>query len=238
MGSNMQKINILGMSLTDYSLREALSITDCFLEEGSLNTILFISAKILVGAGNSAEQQEWIAGADLIVWSDAEIVRRAGINAGERIHEVENQDYIKEVLKRLGRAGSPVYLLAESEEELERLEFDLRSSRDDLNIVGEDVVGDVEAEWDSAANHINESAPTAVISRIPFERQARLMDRTKRFLNADIWLALDYEMLPDSRRASFPRRLLGKWYHLLFQRLLTEYHHADRENKAPGTESK
>lgn len=231
----MQKVNILGMSLTDYSLREAISITDRFLGEGSLNTILFISAKILVGAGNSAERQEWIAGADLIIWSDAEIVRRAGITAKGRIHEVENQEYIKEVLKRLGRGRKPVYLLAESEEELEKLEYDLKSARDDLHIVGGGIVGDVEADWDNAANRINEFAPAAIISRMPFERQARLAGRIKRFLNADIWLALDSEMLPDDRRSSFPRRLLGKWYHLLFQKLLTEYHHENRQNRDPDT---
>ena len=47
----MQKINLPGMNLTDYSLRESISITDRFLGSGSLNTVLFISAKILVGTG-------------------------------------------------------------------------------------------------------------------------------------------------------------------------------------------
>lgn len=232
----MQKVNILGMSLTDYSLREAIGITDRFIGEGSLNTILFISAKILVGAGNSAEQQEWIAGADLVVWSDAEIVRRIGITEKGRIHEVENQDYIKEVLKLLSRGKKPVCLLAESGEELEKLEYDLKSVRDDLNIVGGGIAGDVEAEWDNAANLINEFAPAAIISRMPFERQARLAGRIKRFLNADIWLALDSEMVPDNGRVSFPRKLLGKWYHLLFQKLLTEYPHEDSQNKESDTE--
>lgn len=50
-GREMQKINILGMSLTDYSFKEAIGITDRFLGNGSLNTILFVSAKILVGVG-------------------------------------------------------------------------------------------------------------------------------------------------------------------------------------------
>ena len=122
----MQKINLPGMTLTDYSLREAIGITDRFLGSGSLNTILFISAKILVGAGVLAEQQEWIRDADLIIWSNAEIAKQAGIKAKDRIREVEDQDYIKEVLKRLGREKEPLYLLAESEEDLEKLEFDLR----------------------------------------------------------------------------------------------------------------
>lgn len=233
----MQRINILGMSLTDYSLKEAIGITDRFLGSGSLNTILFISAKILVGAGISPEQQAQIMAADLIVWSDAEIVRRAGITAKERIHEVENQDYLKEVLKRLGKGKKPLYLIADSEEELERLEYDLKGAREDLNIVGKGIVRDVQADWDDEANRINMLAPVAVISRMYFEKQAELVERMKKFLNADIWLALDHEMLPTDRRVPFIRKLLGKWYHHLFQKLLAEYHHTDRQDKESGTES-
>ncbi|MBD5551853.1 MAG: hypothetical protein HDQ96_11885 [Lachnospiraceae bacterium] len=224
----MQKINILGMSLTDYSLREAIGITDRFIGSGSLNTILFISAKILVEAGNSEKQRAWIGAADLIVWSDAEIVRQAGISAKERTHEVENQDYLKEVLKRLGRGKKPIYLLAESEEELEQLENNLKYIREDLNIVGKDAVSGVRAEWDDEANRINELAPAAVISGMRFERQAELVESMKKILNADIWLALDHEMQPGNRKMPFIRKILSKWYHYLFQKLLLEYHHKDR----------
>lgn len=218
------------MNLTDYSLREALGITDRFLGSGSLNTILFISAKILVGAGVLAEQQEWIRNADLIIWSDAEIVKQAGIKAKDRIHEVENQDYMKEVLKRLGRGKKPLYLVAESEEELEKLEADLKHVREDLIIAGGGVIGSVPEEWDDEANRINDLAPTAVISRLHFERQARLMDRMKQILNADIWIALDHQMILGGRKMPFLWRLLRKWYHHLFQKQLLEYHHANGQD--------
>lgn len=226
------------MNLTDYSLRESIGITDRFLGSGSLNTILFISAKILVGAGVSEEQQEWIRGADLVVWSDAEIVRQAGVRDRDRIHEVENQDYIKEVLKRLDRGKKPLYLLAESEEELERLEADLRAIREDLIVAGAGVVSGMQEEWDDEANRINALAPAAVISRLQFERQGRLIEGMKKILNADIWLALDHQMVLGSKKVPFLRRLLSKWYHLLFQRQIQEYHEAreKEQNESPQSD--
>lgn len=226
----MQKIDILGMSLTDYSLREAVGITDRFLGNGSLNTILFVSAKILVGAGISEKQRIWIEGADLVVWSDAEIVRQAGIMEKNRIHEVENQEYLKEVLKRLARGKKTLYLLGESEEELEKLEYDLKNFRGDMNIAGKGVAGSIQAEWDDEANRINELAPVAVISRMPFERQAEIVECMKNFLNAEIWLMLDHEMLPDNRKVPFLKKILSKWDHHVFQKLLSEYHHTDRQD--------
>lgn len=228
----MQKINMLGMNLTDYSLREAIGITDRFLGSGGLNTILFVSAKILVGAGISEEQKEWIKAADLIVWSDAEIVRQAGISAKDRIHEVEDQEYLKEVLKRLKRGKKPIYLLARSEEELEKLEYDLRSFREELDIVGKGIAGDAPAQWDNEANRINALAPVAIISRMPFEEQAEIVKEMKNFLNAEIWLVLDCEMVPADRRVSLPRRILGEWYRHAFRRLLSEYHRPDRQERA------
>ncbi len=228
----MQKINILGMNLTDYSVREAVGITDRFLGSGSLNTILFISAKILVGVGVSEEQQAWMADADLIVWTDAEIVKQAGIRTKDRIHEVEDQSYIREVLKRLGRGKKSLYLLAESEEKLEELEADLKGVREGLNIIGRSVAdGMVQEEWDDIANRVNELAPVAVISRIGFEHQMRMMEGMKRILNAEIWLALDHRVLSGGEKEPFLKKLLSKWYHLLFQKQLSEYQGANRQDE-------
>lgn len=223
------------MNLTDYSLRESIGITDRFLGSGSLNTVLFISAKILVGAGTFVEWKTWIGEADLIIWSDPEIVKQAGIRTKDRIHEVENQDYIKEVLKRFGKGKKTLYLLAESEEELEKLESDLVQIREDLTIVGRGVVSGIREEWDDEANRINAVAPAAIISRIQFERQGRLMDGMKKILNADLWLALDYQMVLGSRKVPFLKRLLGKWYHHLFQRQMDEYYHAKEKEQNEGT---
>lgn len=225
----MQKISLLGMTLTDYSLREAVGITDRFLGSGSLNTILFISAKILVGAGVLAEQKEWIGNADLIIWSDAEIAKQVGIKAKDRIHEVENQGYIKEILKRLGRGKKKLYLLAEAEEDLEKLEFDLKLLYEDLNIVGSSTISGMPEEWDSVANRINALAPAAVISRLQFDRQGKLIERMRKILNADIWLALDPQMVLGSRKVPFLRRMLSRWYHHLFERQLLEYHENKKE---------
>lgn len=225
----MQKISLLGMTLTDYSLREAVGITDRFLGSGSLNTILFISAKILVGAGVLAEQQEWIGDADLIIWSDAEIAKQAGIKARDRIHEVENQAYIKDILKRLGRGKKKLYLLAETAEELEKLEFDLKLLYEDLNIAGSSTISGMPEEWDDVANRVNAVAPAAIISWLQFDRQGKLIERMKKILNADIWLALDPQMVLGSRKVPFLRRMLSRWYHHLFERQLMEYHENKKE---------
>lgn len=219
----MQKINLLGMNLTDYSLREAIGITDRFLGSGSLNTILFISAKMLVGAGISGEQKAWLEAGDLIIWSDAEIIKYAGISDRERIREVENEEYVKELLKRLGRGKKPICLLAESEEDVETLKEDLLYLRQDLKIVGSEVIGSGKEDPEDAANRINSLTPSVIISRMEFEYQEKLMEEIKRFLNADVWIALNQQMILNGQ-GFFLKKLWNKWYHHLFQKQLETWH--------------
>ena len=47
----MQKINILGIGLTDYSLKESLGIVDRYVKYGGLNTILYVTTPMLILAG-------------------------------------------------------------------------------------------------------------------------------------------------------------------------------------------
>lgn len=228
---NMQKIDLFGMNLTDYSLREAIGITDRFMGSGSLNTILCISARMLVDAGISEEQKKWIEEGDLIVWSDAEIVKQAGITAKNRIHEVENQEYIKEFLKRLGRGKKPVYLLAESEEELGRLQGDLLFLRPDLKITGSGIIPFGGENWEDTANHINSLAPAVIISRMAFGHQERLMAEMRSFLNPAVWLALNHQMILREKQINPVKRLMDKWYRHLFQKQLENYSNQEDNDK-------
>lgn len=234
----MQKINLFGMELADYSLKESVEILERFLHTGALNTILYISAKMLVGAGISAEQKKWIENIDLIRWSDPEILEQAGVKERGRIHEIETHEFIREFLKRLTRYRDPVYLLAETEEELERLQKDLLQLKPDLRIIGGSTDNtrtdmpiremNIQSEDGRTAeliNEINRLAPTAIISRMPFEHQERLMTEMRNYLNAEVWLALNYQMILNHEKFAPVKKLQNKWYFHAFSRLIMKYNH-------------
>ena len=54
----MQKINILGVELTDYSLKESLLRLDGYVRGGGLNTILYITTPVLIMAGENEEEKK------------------------------------------------------------------------------------------------------------------------------------------------------------------------------------
>ena len=148
----MQKIDLLGMSLTDYTLKEAQRIAERYLQGGVCNSIVFLSAKMLVGAGVKRTQKEWLEDVDLIAWSDAEILKKAGVTSKARIHDVENREFLKSYLKTLAKSGQTIYLLSDSESELEQFRQDLFHLRGDLRIIGEMVVEEDVTDYDAVVN--------------------------------------------------------------------------------------
>ena len=89
----MKKLNVLGISLSDYTLREAMKLTVKYLNSGALNTVFYLSTQILVEALDHEEQREWIEKMDLNIIGEPDILRASNNNTWSRIHEIENNDY-------------------------------------------------------------------------------------------------------------------------------------------------
>lgn len=63
-GTDMQKINILGIGLTDYPLKESLALLDGYVRNGSLDTILYVTTPMLIMAGKDEEEKKCIESMD------------------------------------------------------------------------------------------------------------------------------------------------------------------------------
>lgn len=220
--ADMGKINILGVKLTDCSLRESLSRMDGYVKSGALNTVLYVTAPMLILAGRDGQEKQRIESMDLTLCGDADILRVAGIESRSRIYEVENHIFLKEFLRRLSRGRSTVYLLADSEENEKRLRRELSELQRELLIVGSRIAGENE-DAEETANSINDVAPAAVISRTAPGRQEEWMTRLRPFLNAEIWLGIPEDMKLGGYRESFRRRLLSVVYRKIFHTRINRY---------------
>ena len=217
------------MHLTDYTLRESQGIVERYLHNGACNTIVFLSAKMLVGAGIDEIQKAWIEEIDLITWNDAETLKKAGVSAKSRIHEVEHQEFIQDFLKRISKNNCTVYLLADSDTELKRLRGDLGALRNDLRIIGEMVVERGKDRYDAIVNEINIAAPVVIISRIQYDQLEHMMAECKNYLNAEVWLGLNYQTILNKDRRNIFQKTVNRWYRLLFHRFVNVYEQQKNE---------
>ena len=76
----MQTINVLGVTLRSYSLKEAMAQTDSFLRNGALNTIVNLSADMLVEAGKDESYRQFLEEADMTVLDDRETRAALGLS--------------------------------------------------------------------------------------------------------------------------------------------------------------
>lgn len=224
----MREINILGISLKDYTLREKLSLADRYLKNGALNTIECVSAKTLMAAGDDPQQKEWLEAMDMIVYSDVDIARSAGITNRNRLKEIENNSFLKELLRRLAREKYPVYLLTDSEDTMQTLENDLARTQATLQIVGKYVFSPGEGTEDALINEINDKAPKVIVALSAYPVQESFIFQNKSRLNADIWLGLQKDSLVLGMEEKRIGVLLRKLQHKIFQRKVSRYENQEK----------
>ena len=219
----MQKINILGVAITDYSLKESLIKLDSFIGGGGLNTILYVTTPMLIMAGENEEEKNEIEAMDMTLCGDADILKVAEIKSVSRLYEVENQVFLKEFLRRLVLGGGKVYLLAESEEEVDSLQGELENIQKDIQIVGKSVIPDGGEGLEEIINRRNDIAPIAVISRFPSGGQEKWMIEAKPFVNAEVWLGISKDMVLNGTKEPFRKKVSDKIYKKIFRRRINRF---------------
>ncbi len=219
----MQKINILGVAITDYSLKESLIKLDSFIGGGGLNTILYVTTPMLIMAGENEEEKNENEAMDMTLCGDADILKVAEIKSVSRLYEVENQVFLKEFLRRLVLGGGKVYLLAESEEEVDSLQGELENIQKDIQIVGKSVIPDGGEGLEEIINRINDIAPIAVISRFPSGGQEKWMIEAKPFVNAEVWLGISKDMVLNGTKEPFRKKVSDKIYKKIFRRRINRF---------------
>lgn len=216
----MQKINMLGVALTDYSLKESLILLENYMKSGRLNTILYVTPPVLILAGHDEEHKKCIEEMDLTLCGDAELLRMAKLDAPGRMHEVENRIFLKEFLRKMVRGSRKIYLLGESEEELGALRAELEGFQKGLIISGSSVITE---DTDEIINRINDVAPAAIISRLSHGKQEKYMSQFRPFANAEVWLGIPKDMMLGTDKGPFRNRIMGKIYKKIFRSRMNRF---------------
>lgn len=219
----MQKLNILGTELTDYSLKESLALANEYMNNGALNTILYVTTPALIMAGKDENEKKWLESMDLTLCGDADILQVAKIEKMSRRYEVANYVFLKEFLRRIVRDGKKVYLLAESEEAVELLFMELEAFQSDITVGGSGVITAETEDIGEIINKINDMAPAAIISRMSPGLQERWMVEARLLINAEVWLGIANDMVLDGTKEPLKKRVTDKFFRQMFYRKIKHF---------------
>lgn len=218
----MRKMEVLGIPLQDLTIRESMKKVEQFFADGKVSTIALITMKGLIKAQDSPEIKEWMSSLDMTVAVDADILHAADISYRSRIHDVENNVFISEFLKKLVRQRKTIYLMSQTEEGLKKLERELLSCEEGLRIVGKAAVDDLDYDDDFVINDMNMKVPWVLISNLESPKREQFLKENHMKMNVRVWLMLraDRELQTEEKGPvrKICDKLMKQWFWLRLNR--------------------
>ncbi len=183
----IKKIDIMGILLDDYTVREALHQIESLSDDNVLRSIESISMQMLMEAEQDEELRNAISSLDLAIVGQKEILEVAGAGTMQRIKETEENDFFYEFLKRLERNHKRLFLLGETEEKNNRIKEKLIEQYPQLSIVGEYALENCIGDQAAVINEMNAATPDLVLSVLPSPTQEHFFWEHKDKISARIW---------------------------------------------------
>ena len=186
----IKKIDILGLQLDNYTVREAIMRVETYLGNNVLNTIESISMRMLMESEQDEILKEVISSLDLAVIGEKEILQATKLNTMQRIRETEENDFFYEFFKRVERNRKSVFVLGETTERVEWLKERLQQDFSKLNLVGSYATETCVGDLDAVINELNATTPDVIVSVIPSPQQEHFFFEHRDKMNANIWYGI------------------------------------------------
>ena len=208
------ELEILGVKLKHYRVDAAMEIAEEYLSNDKLNTIGIVTMQMLMQASKEPTWKQYIEDLDLTVIGETEVLEAAGIDPetpssrcshaprrpsrGSCIdpetpsyEEVETNEFIARFFWGLIQKKSRIFVLGDTEEELQTLQKYLTETYPGIEIGGGAVVETLEeSAFDSLVNEINSQTTDVIVSGLAGTRQDRFVLENSSKISAKIWLSL------------------------------------------------
>lgn len=191
MGETMgKKINLLGVEIDNYSVREAMLLMEEYLNNDCMNVVEIVSIDTLVKASEDAGFKEYMESFDMTVIGDKTILEVSEAADPGRMKETEEGMLTIQLLKYAHRNKKSVFILGENESTTEELYTYLEKEYEDLEIIGRYSVKDNPKDEDSIINEINSVTPDIILSLLESPFQEELVYKNKSKISAKLWYGL------------------------------------------------
>lgn len=193
-----KKIDILGICIDNYTVREALLRFDTYLGSTVLNVIETVTMKQLIVANENPAIKQCLEQADLCIIGEREILSETGNASVQRMREVRDQDFLHEILKRVTRSQKRVFLIAMTSAEVEGMQAFFEASSPRFTPAGSYAVEACVGDMDTIVNEINGATPDVVISALesPIEEEFLLSHKAK--IGTSVWYGIGSSYLQKS----------------------------------------
>lgn len=183
-----ETICVLDVKIDNCSAKQAMKASVEYMSTAATNVVELVTIETLMSAKDKPDLRKAIEQSDLVLPGQEEILEAAGVTDTRRIQEMRAQVYLKMYLKYLHKNHSRVYLLAETDEEVDRLTACLFSRYRGIQVAGAAKVAPGAAMDDMLVNAINGGEVDSVIAVLSSPVQEEFVARNRSLINARMWL--------------------------------------------------
>lgn len=226
----VKKIELLGMSLDNYTVSDAMHKMEQCWNNTMISTVETVSMDTLMKAHGDELLKSCIENLDLAIICDKEILKAAGITSRQRVKETAENEFFKRFMEYALKNNKTAFLLGEENDDVLLLQEFLNGAYQGLVVSGVYALSECTGDYDTVINEINIAEPDIILSLISTPRQEYFLKEHKEKLNAKIWYGLrDYpsEKKKVSEVAGFARKLIQKG---MMHSLLLRYNKNESED--------
>lgn len=183
-----ERICVLDVKIDNCSAKQAMKESVEYMSTAVTNVVELVSIDTLLYAKDEPEFRETIEQSDLVLPGEKEILEAAGITESRRLQETDSQMWLRMYLKYLHKNRCRVYLLVETDAELDGVMAYFSSQYRGIQVAGAaKAAGDAGAD-DMLVNAINGCEVDSVLSVLSTPLQEEFIARNRSLINARIWV--------------------------------------------------
>ena len=182
-------MNVLNVRIDNYTAKEALEKVDGFMKTEAVNTVEIVTSDVLMRIAGEEGLKEKIEEFDIVLPGD-EAILEASDPASSRMEELRNRVFTYNFLTYLHENKTKVFILADTEKELQDVRTYFEENTDGIEITGTAVVPADDSADDMISNEVNGSEATCIISCIASSNQELFISRCKNALNVRLWIGI------------------------------------------------
>ena len=179
----IKKIDIAGLQLDNYTVREMIMRVDRRISEKILTTIEEVNMDTLALAESDEEAKQALEACDYTVIAES-------ADTLQRRHEIEDHDFFYELFKRLERNDKKIFVIAESQKAVDEAEEFLLGLFDRARISGKGVLDDSPGCSENLVNEINIVSPDVIASFLPSPAQEKFLLHNREKLLMNLWYGI------------------------------------------------
>lgn len=199
----MKKIDIAGIKLDNYTVREAVLKAEKMLSNNEFNTIEEVGLKTIKCAEHDDNVKHIIMSLDVTVISDVGIISAVGELTMQRKHEIEDRDFCYELMKRIERNHKAVYILADSDNNVCKVKEYIDDTFSRINIAGWQIIEDGWSSIENIVNEINSSDVDVIVSVMSSPMQENFLSQCRGMLSARLWYGAEAENFTEVKKNVF-----------------------------------